>query len=216
MLFRRLSDLFRADRRRRLKGSNRLAETLEVRTLLTAEPFQEVLLYTTTAMPVSDPTYSYQSADWDNDGNTDLLLIQRSGTASGMVEVSVYSCAIPGFDARNNGQANAYTALLPVAMAAASADWDFRIDNWGGGNKPDLFAIHRANTASGFVEVTIFTGESNFASGTSVFQTPLPTAGRDWVFDLGHFNNDGLIDLFAVRRKGEFSTEVFVAAGAGA
>lgn len=216
MVIQSFLNLFRSNHRRRRTGRNHMAEVLEVRTLLTAEPFQDVLLYATTAMPVSDPTFTYQSAEWDNDGFTDLMLIQRSGTASGMVEVSVYSTAFSSFDARNAGQANAYTALLPVAMASSNADWDFRIDNWGGGSKPDLFAIHKANTTSGFVEVTIFTGESNFASGPTAFQTSLPTADRDWVFDLGHYNNDGLIDLFAIRRNGEFSTEVSVASGAGA
>ena len=79
-----------------------------------------------------------------------------------------------------------------------------------------MFAIHKANTASGFVEVTVFTGESNFTTSSSVFQTTLPTSGRDWVFDLGHYNNDGLIDLFAIRRNGDISTEVFVTSGASA
>jgi hypothetical protein len=66
------------------------------------------------------------------------------------------------------------------------------------------------------VEITVFTGESNFITSSHVFQTTLPTAGRDWVFDPGHYNNDGQIDLFAIRRNGEFATEIFVISGAGA
>jgi len=199
--------------RRRLTRSA-ASESLEVRALLTAAPFQQHLLYANTVMPEADDRFTMQVGEWNNDSVSDIFQIQRSGTASGNVEVSVYSTQFSNFDARHDGQTTPWIALLPVAMTAANADWDFRIDHWGGGTKPDLFAIHKANTASGFVELTIFTGESNFTSSSGVFQTTLPSTGRDWVFDLGHYNNDGMIDLFAIRRNGAIATEVFVASGA--
>ncbi len=189
-------------------------ESMEVRTLLTAAAFQNKALYATTVMPAADDGTTMQAGDWDDNGISDVFLIQRSGTASGQVEVSVYSAAFASFDARNGGQSTVASARFPVAMSVTNADWDFRIDNLRGGSKMDLFAIHKANTASGFVEVTVFTGESHFVT-SSVFQTTLPTTGFDWTFDLGHFDNDGLIDLFAVRRNGSVSTELFVASGAG-
>lgn len=201
-------------RRRSVKPS--FAESLEIRTLLAAEPFQQHALYAFTMMPESDERFTMQTGEWNSDSVSDIFNIQRSDTASGKVEVAVYSTQFVDFDARNGGQANAWIALLPVAMPVTNGDWDFRIDHWGGGTKPDLFAIHKANTNSGFVEVTIFTGESNFTLSSSVFQTTLPTSGRDWVFDLGHYNNDGVIDLFAIRRNGEIATEIFVASGANA
>ena len=216
MLFKNQSSLSRRNARRARSVKASVAETLEIRALLTVEPFQREVLFATTAMPEADERFTMQTGEWNNDSVTDIFIIQRSGTASGQVEVSVYSTEFVTFDARNGGQATAYIALLPVALATTNADWDFRIDHWGGGTKPDLFAIHKANTTSGFVEMTIFTGESNFATSSSVFQTTLPTTGRDWTFDLGHYNNDGLIDLFAVRRNGDVSTELFVASGASA
>lgn len=204
----------RSDRRRR---TFRVAstESLELRTLLTVEPFQQSVLYASMTFPEVDARTTMQTGDWNDDGVNDMFLIQRSGTASGKVEVGVYSTQYSYFDARTAGQPNYYTALLPVAMNAVNGDREFRMDNWGGGSKPDLFAIHKANTASGFVEVTVFTGESNFTTSSSVFQTTLPTAGRDWTFDVGHFNNDGFVDLFAVLRNGTVATELFVESGAG-
>lgn len=200
---------------RRKLSHFRSAETLEVRALLTAEPFQQEVLYATTVIPEADDRHTMQVGDWNDDGTSDIFIVQRSGTASGQVEVSVYSSEFAYFDARNGGQTTAYIALLQTGLAATNSDWEFRIDNWGGGTKPDLFAIHKANTASGFVEVTIFSGESNFTTSSGLFPTALPTAGRDWVFDIGHYNNDGMLDLFAVRRNGEVSSELFVVSGAG-
>ena len=158
----------RSDRRRK---TFRVAsvESLELRTLLTVEPFQQGVLYASMTFPEVDARTTMQTGDWNDDGVNDMFLIQRSGTASGKVEVGVYSTQYSYFDARNGGQPNYYTALLPVAMDAVNGDWEFRMDNWGGGSKPDLFAIHKANTASGFVEVTVFTGESNFTTSSSVF-----------------------------------------------
>ena len=209
------SKALRSNRRRK---ASRVASTeaLELRTLLTAQPFQHDLLNALTTLPLVDARTTMQAGDWNDDGINDMFLIQRSGTASGKVEVGVYSTQYSYFDARTGGQANYYTALLPVAMNAVNNnDWEFRMDNWGGGSKPDLFAIHKANTASGFVEVTVFTGESNFTTSSSVFQTTLPTAGKDWTFDVGHFNNDGIVDLFAVLRNGAVATELYVESGAG-
>lgn len=213
-----LKQVFASLQKRNLRGRlhrHRIVETLEVRSLLTAAPFQQLSLYATTNMPEATPAFTYQAADWDGNSITDVMLVQSSDTASGKVEVSVYSTQYSSFDAKNGGQANSYTALLPVAMNTVNSDWEFRIDNWGGGSKPDLFAIHKANTASGFVEVTIFTGETNFTTSTPVFQTPLPTAGRDWTFDVGSYNNDAFVDLFAVQRNGAYSTVLTVLSGAG-
>ena len=215
MIFKQVFAFLQKPTRRRRSNRHRITETLEIRSLLTAAPFQQLSLYATTNMPESTPASTYQAADWDGNGITDVMLVQSSGTASGKVEVSVYSTQHSSFDATTGGQANRYTALLPVAMNAVNSDWEFRIDNWGGGSRPDLFAIHKANTSSGFVEVNVFTGESDFRSSTPVFQTHLPTAGRDWAFDVGSYNNDAFVDLFAVRRNGAYSTELTVLSGIG-
>jgi hypothetical protein len=203
----------RRSARRRAVAKSFAAETLEVRTLLTADPFQQYALYATTVMPQADDRFTMQVGNWDDDSVSDVFTIRRSGTESGKVEVAVYSAKFPYFDARHDGQATAWIALFPTGLNAVNADWEFRIDNWGAGSKPDLFAIQKANTASGFVEVTVFTGESNFESSSGAFLTPLPTAGRDWTFDVGHCNADGVIDLFAIRRNGDIRTELAVASG---
>lgn len=215
MRFKSLLSSLRSCNRRRRKLGIRSTEVLEIRMLLTAEPFQQAALYASTELPLADARTTMQAGDWNDDGVSDMFLIQRSDTTSGKVEVSVYSTQYSYFDARTGGQPNYYTALLPVAMDTVNGDWEFRMDHWGGGSKPDLFAIHKSSTSSGFVEVTVFTGESNFTTSSSVFQTSLATAGRDWTFDVGHYDNDGLIDLFAVLRNGIVATELFVESGAG-
>ncbi|MCA9063193.1 MAG: hypothetical protein KDA96_09040, partial [Planctomycetaceae bacterium] len=190
-------------------------EKLEERLLLTDVPFQERLLFTSTDLPQADDRFTMQSTLWDGDAYTDLLLIQRAGTSSSQVEVAVYSSAASRFDNRSSGGSTAYTQLFPTALPEVNEDWVFRVDFWGGGTKPDLFAIHKAGTTSGFVEVQIFTGESGFTTGTSVFQTPLAVTGADWDFDLGHYNLDSSPDLFAIRRNGQFTSELTILSGTG-
>ncbi|MCA9057233.1 MAG: hypothetical protein KDA85_01985, partial [Planctomycetaceae bacterium] len=192
------------------------AEQLEQRLLLTDLPFQQYVLYAPTAMPETDDRFTMQAGLWDNDVSTDIFLIQRAGTASSHVEVSVYSTTWGEFDFRHSGASTAYTTRLETALPTVSDDWVFRMESWGGGTMPDLFAIHRAGTASGFVEVQVLTGESGFQTGPTVFQTPLPTAGRDWDFDLGYSNLDSFPDLFAFQKNGQFNTELTVLAGSAA
>ena len=96
---------WKPNRRSRLTRQ-RTVETLEVRTLLTSAPFQQLSLYATTVMPEASPDFTYQAADWDGNSITDIMVVQSFGTASGKVEVSVYSTEYPTFNAQkspNNG-----------------------------------------------------------------------------------------------------------------
>ena len=210
-LLRRISA---GNRRRRSKAQ--FAEQLEVRTLLTAEPLQNYLLYATTRMPESEPFIDYQLGDWDDDGVTDVFNIHSANTASGNVEVFVYSSNYSYFDYTVGGGSTVYTNRIITGMpAVTSKDWEFRIDNLFGSQHPDLVAIHKSSTASGFVEVTTLSGSDDFQTISSVRQTTLSTVGADWTFDVGHFNDDGTVDLFAIRRNGAYSTELSVLSGSG-
>jgi hypothetical protein len=209
-----LRSVFAARRRRRSRVHQ--TEQLEVRQLLTAESFQSYLLYATTRMPESDSYIDYQAGDWDDDGVTDIFEIHSSGTASGNVEVFVYSTRYSYFDFTEGGGSTVYTDRIVTGMpAVTSNDWEFRVENLYGAQHPDLVAIHKRATTSGFVEVTTLTGSDRFLTVNSVRQTPLATNGADWTFDVGHSNSDGSVDLFAIRRNGSYSTELTVLSGSG-
>ncbi len=201
---------------RRRRSQNQCAEQLEVRTLLTAESFQSYLLYATTRMPEAQPYIEYQAGDWDDDGVTDIFNIHSANTESGNVEVFVYASRYSSFDFTAGGGSTIYTSRIVTAMPVVnSSDWEFRMDNLFGSSRPDLVAIKKRSTTSGFVEVTTLTGSDDFQTVSEIRQTPLATSGADWTFDIGHYNNDGIVDLFAIRRNGAYSTELTVLSGAG-
>ena len=155
--------VFAGNRRRRSHAT--CTEQLEVRTLLTAEPFQSYLLYATTRMPESQPYIDYQVGDWDDDGVLDIFNIHSANTASGNVEVFVYSTKYGYFDYTVSGGPTVYTDRIVTSMpAVTSKDWEFRMDNLFGSQHPDLVAIQKRSTESGFVEVTTLNGSDNFAT----------------------------------------------------
>src|SRR5699024_4729489 len=54
-----------------------------------ASGFQRYLMHTATALGPIDRRHEVSVADWNGDGRLDLVVVQKSGTASGRTEVQV-------------------------------------------------------------------------------------------------------------------------------
>jgi len=54
-----------------------------------ASSFQRLLLHTGTALGPTDDRHAFSMADWNGDGRLDLVVVQKSGTASGRTEARV-------------------------------------------------------------------------------------------------------------------------------
>ncbi len=61
----------------------------EVRIVDCASSFQRYLLETVTALGPADDRHAFSTADWNGDGQLDLVVVQKSGTASGRTEARV-------------------------------------------------------------------------------------------------------------------------------
>ncbi|TXH75167.1 MAG: hypothetical protein E6Q88_03780 [Lysobacteraceae bacterium] len=82
---------------------------------------------------------------------------------------------------------------------------------------PDVYGISKQG-ASGKTEVHVLDGSKNYQSFKLHVATILGQTGGDasWSFDLGDYNRDGVLDLYAIKKQGAGGkTEAHVLNGAG-
>jgi hypothetical protein len=72
-----------------LQKSGTASRRTEVRVLDGASNFRRFLLQTSTAQGPTDDRHDLSIADWNGDGRLDLVVVQKSGTASGRTEARV-------------------------------------------------------------------------------------------------------------------------------
>ncbi|HEY5972161.1 MAG TPA: FG-GAP-like repeat-containing protein [Pseudoxanthomonas sp.] len=91
-----------------------------------------------------------------------------------------------------------------------------RVPITANGSRGDLYAIEK-NGASVAVTVKKMLGTANYATYAAQTNTILPKTGSDdaWTFDMGDYNFDGVLDLFAIKKVGASNrTELHVLSGA--
>ncbi|KAA8648553.1 hypothetical protein EYZ11_001118 [Aspergillus tanneri] len=167
-----------------------------------AAPYQTRILETGTTFNSPDPYGPWQMIP---SSPPSLAYIKTTNTGTGRVEVHIAS-----------GSSRYQSRTLEVGTTFVSEDngtWQL-IDADGDG-VPDLVYIKTRNTGTGRVEVHI-------ASGASNYQTRILEVGTtfypedDGVWQMGHFNGDGKLDLIYIktRNTGTGRVEVHVASGA--
>ena len=172
-----------------------------------ASSFQRLLLNTATALGPTDDRYAFSVADWNNDGHLDLVVVQKSGTASGRTELSV-------LDGASSFQR--YLLQAPTVLGPTDGRYAFSVADWNGDGHLDLVAVQKSGTPSGHTEVQVLDGALNFQS--HLLQTATAMGATDGRYDLSFadWNGDGRPDLVAVQKSGTASgrTEVRVLDGA--
>jgi len=178
----------------------------EVGVLDGASNFQRYLLQTATVLGPTDGRYAFSTADWNGDGRPDLVVMQKSGTASGRTEVGI-------LDGASNFQK--YLLETVTALGASGDRLDLSLADWNGDGRPDLVAVQKSGAAGGHTEVRVLDGASSFYRTLRQAPTVLgPTDGR-YAFSVVDWNGDGRLDLVAVQKSGTASgrTEARVLAG---
>lgn len=174
--------------------------------------FQRFLLQTGTPISQADAAANFDFAvgNFRGDQVPDLFCLKKKSAGSGRLEVHVLS-----------GAAGYQSFLLqtgtPVTQADAAANFAFAVGDFNRDGIVDLYCVKRSNTGSGKLEVHILNGASNYQN--FLLQTPTPIAVADaanFVFAVGDFNNDGIADLFCLKRTNAASgrLEVHVLNGA--
>lgn len=155
--------------------------------------FSNFLLHTKTALDPAGNTFFFELGDYNNDGKLDLYAIKGKDVGSGKTEVHIL-----------NGADNFQTFLLhtatPLHKLDNYANFHFELGDYNNDGKLDLYIIKTRDTGGGKTEVHILNGADNFQ--TFLIQTE--TAGPElnyyanFRFELGDYNNDGKLDLYAI------------------
>ena len=183
--------------------------TTEVHDLNGSTQYSSYLSNRTTALyrSGSDNAWVFQFGDFNKDSTLDLYAISKNG-ASGRTEVHVMNGA--------SGYGN-YLINIATALPRSGSDsaWVFRLGDFNRDGTLDLYVIQR-NGGSGRTEIHVLNGANNFQSYLINVATALHSTGSadDWNFELGDFNKDGTLDIFAIKKNGATSTEVHVLNGA--
>jgi hypothetical protein len=133
----------------------------------------------------------YAVTDWNGDGRPDLVVVQRSGTASGRTEVSVLDGA--------SAFRNLLVKQAATVLGATDDRYRFAVADWNGDARPDLVVIQTSGTAGNKMEVQVLDGAADLQrhlTPTTVTAEPVSTDDRVTVTD---FNNDHHPDLVVMR-----------------
>ncbi|GGQ48317.1 hypothetical protein GCM10010166_15630 [Couchioplanes caeruleus subsp. azureus] len=172
-----------------------------------ASSFQHLLLHTGTALGATDERHAFSMADWNGDGRLDLVAVQRSGTASGRIELRVIDGAA-GFQR--------YLLETTTALAATDERPAFSMADWNADGRLDLVVIQKSGTASRKTEIRVLDGAASFQRPLVETATALGTTDERHALSTADWNGDGRLDLVAVQKSGTRSgkTDVRVLDGA--
>ncbi|SMC18646.1 Phage-related lysozyme (muramidase), GH24 family [Clostridium acidisoli DSM 12555] len=174
----------------------------ELHILNGANNYQSFLLETATALPETDGNWQFLVGDYNHDGKPDLYCIKENG-ANGKTEVHIL-----------NGADNYQSFLYETATTLPETDgnWQFAIGDYNNDGKPDLYCI-KENGANGKTEVHILNGANNYQSFLLETATALPETDGNWQFGISDYNNDGVPDLYCIKKNGSGATEVHILNG---
>ncbi len=111
-----------------------------------------------------------------------------------------------------------FSLHLASALHQTGSDgsWAMLLGDYNRDGVQDLYTLAK-NGSSGRTEVHVLDGASGYSSFLTHAATALHQTGSDsrWLFKLGNFNGDGILDVYAINRTGASGrTEVHVLNGA--
>lgn len=139
--------------------------------------------------------WEFSLGDYNGDGTPDLYAINKMG-GSGRTNVHIL-----------NGSDGFQSFLLHIATAlhqtGSNGNWEFEVGDYNLDGILDLYAINKTG-GSGRTNVHILNGGDNFQSYLLHIATALHQTGVDeqWKFELGDYDSDGALDLYAFNKQG--------------
>ncbi|MEV4637539.1 VCBS repeat-containing protein [Actinoplanes sp. NPDC049548] len=171
-------------------------------------PFQRQLMAAATGLAATDARHDLSMADWNGDRRPDLVVVQRSGTATGRTELYILDAT----STLPNGAASFQHLLLHTGTLLGPTDEHtvFSMADWNGDGRLDLVAVQRAGTASGRTEVRVLDGAAGFQRYLLEAATLLGPTDDRHTFALADWNGDGRLDLVVAQQAGTASRKAEV------
>ncbi|KAL3459366.1 hypothetical protein BJX64DRAFT_265054 [Aspergillus heterothallicus] len=171
-----------------IQNRNTASGKVEVSVASGASAFQTLVLDKAQSAFDTQINGRWQAVDVDGDGALDLVYIQNSNTASNKVEVHVAS---------GSGAFSTVTKKVETSFDIAN-DGSWQMVNFDNDGVADLAYVQNINTSSGYVEVTIASGSSDYQtiaqSAVSAYSTE-----NHGVWQLIDWDNDGVLDLVYIK-----------------
>lgn len=124
------------------------------------------VLQTGTILGRTTNDWDFDIADWNGDGQLDVVGIRRLGEQS--TEIHVIDGADP----------SRFLTQQPTVLHRTSADkWDFEVADWNGDGHPDLIGFKRSGQVSAEIHVVDGLDPTRFLLQT---RTSLPVVDKNW------------------------------------
>ncbi|MEU8231486.1 VCBS repeat-containing protein [Actinoplanes sp. NPDC048967] len=176
-----------------LQQSGTTSGATEVRIVSGASDFQNLLLHTAIPLGPTDARTTFAMTDWNFDGRPDLVVTQKSGTASGRTEVRVLDGA--SFLRR-------YLQETATVLGPSDDCYAFAVADWNADGRVDVAVIQKCGTKSGRTEVRVLDGAANLQRYLQDSPTPLGPTDARHTFTVADFNGDLNLDLVVTRKSG--------------
>ena len=164
----------------------------EVRVMSGAN-FQHLLLDTATVLGPTDLRHEFSFADWNGDGRPDLVVMLKSGTASGRTELRI----LDGASSFQRFLLETVTVLDPTDERHV-----FSLADWNDDRRLDLVMVQKAGSTSAKTEVRILDGASDFQAQLVQTDTALDTTDDRHEMAIADGNGDRRPDLVVVQKSG--------------
>ena len=177
--------------------------TTELHILDAKTQYQSFVLHSGTALGVTGDNFDFQGADCNGDGYTDLIAIQKSGTASGRTEVHI----LDGKSGYQSWQLHAATALAPT-----DDTWKFQVGDYNGDGITDIVGLKQSNTGTATTEVHVLNGATNYQSFVMQTGTALAETGNNWDFLMDDYNRNNPMGVIGLKESdtGTQTTEAHI------
>ena len=149
---------------------------------------------------------SFLLGDYNKNGKLDLYCIKQNKTETNPTEVHI-------LDGNNNYQS--FLLQTGTCLHETGNNCSFLLGDYNKNGILDLYCIKKNKTGTNSTEVHILDGSNNYQSFLLQTGTCLHETGNNFEFGLGDFNNNGILDLYCIKKydTGNNNTEIHILNG---
>ncbi len=166
----------------------------------------DIIFQIKTPLEQTDENWEFLLGDYNNNGILDLFCIKKKNTGSKHTEVHILD---------GSTHFKSFLFQIGTPLKETGDNWQFLLGDYNKNGKLDLYCIKKNDTGTNSTEVHILNGNDNFQSFLLETTTRLHETGDNFQFLLGDYNQNGILDLYCIKKNdtGTNSTEVHILNG---